>query len=561
MADIISVLYVDDDALMHEPFKMFLEMDSAMGVTTVHSPVAALELMKDTQFDAIISDYEMPEMDGITFLKKLRGSGDDVPFILFTGRGREEVVIDALNNGADHYMQKGGDPTSQFAMLAHMVRTSVQSRSQSRTLSALRERLESFVLNTSDAIAIYDLDFNIVSVNPAYERMYGWTQGELAGGKARHVPAEDTVRREGILKQVASSGEATKFVAKRIRKDGRKLDVDITVSPIRDGNGKISAYASISKDISELMRVVETVTQIKEEFRSILLAIGDAVISTDMEGKIVYLNPAAEEMTGVALELAAGKDVNDVVCLINEESRKRVEIPSGKVIREGKIVGLTNHSVIISSTGAEYMVADFASPLRNELGEVIGTVVVFRDVTKERLSHRRISALQSVSEVLRKSGSNSAVMEKMVGAVCTELMYDCGIVWAVDTNQRLLRLESLWSRGNVSVTSLRSFVEGKTFLLGEDIPGDVWNGAKTIWNANLQHVGGNDIMANARRDSFRSLFACPLFDGDALVRGVLVLLSRSKKDPDPRVISTLGEIGHLAGRFLAAASPGFVSGG
>jgi hypothetical protein len=68
-------------------------------------------------------------------------------------------------------------------------------------------------------------------------------------------------------------------------------------------------------------------------------------------------------------------------------------------------------------------------------------------------------------------------------------------------------------------------------------------------------------MANARRDSFRSLFACPLFDGDALVRGVLVLLSRSKKDPDPRVISTLGEIGHLAGRFLAAASPGFVSGG
>jgi len=81
-----------------------------------------------TTYDAIVSDYQMPEMDGIEFLKTVRGSGSDMPFIIFTGKGREDVVIEAINNGADFYLQKGGNPKAQFAELSHKIKHAVRER-------------------------------------------------------------------------------------------------------------------------------------------------------------------------------------------------------------------------------------------------------------------------------------------------------------------------------------------------------------------------------------------------------------------------------------------------
>ncbi len=118
----ISVLHVDDEPTLMDVAKLFLERDSSIRVTTITSVEAAIAALESTTFDAIISDYEMPELDGIQFLKIIRGRGDDTPFIIFTGRGREQAVIEALNSGADFYLQKGGDPKSQFAELKNMVR-------------------------------------------------------------------------------------------------------------------------------------------------------------------------------------------------------------------------------------------------------------------------------------------------------------------------------------------------------------------------------------------------------------------------------------------------------
>ena len=103
-----SLLYVDDEPGLLEIGKLFLEVNGDFSVTTINSASAALDLLKEENFAAIISDYQMPEMNGITFLKKLKASGNTTPFIIFTGKGREEVVIEALNEGADFYLQKGG---------------------------------------------------------------------------------------------------------------------------------------------------------------------------------------------------------------------------------------------------------------------------------------------------------------------------------------------------------------------------------------------------------------------------------------------------------------------
>jgi PAS domain S-box-containing protein len=122
------VLYVDDEPDLLEIGKLFLEKDGRLSVDVITSAPGALSLMASTSYDAIISDYQMPEMDGIEFLKQVRSSGNSIPFILFTGRGREEIVIKALNAGADSYLQKGGEPQAQFAELQSKILQSIYRR-------------------------------------------------------------------------------------------------------------------------------------------------------------------------------------------------------------------------------------------------------------------------------------------------------------------------------------------------------------------------------------------------------------------------------------------------
>ena len=124
----ISILYVDDESAMLEIGKLFLERGGQFSVDIISSARDALVLMATKNYDAIVSDYQMPEIDGIEFLKKVRSSGKTIPFILFTGRGREEIVIQALNEGADFYLQKGGEPVSQFTESAFKLRHAVQKR-------------------------------------------------------------------------------------------------------------------------------------------------------------------------------------------------------------------------------------------------------------------------------------------------------------------------------------------------------------------------------------------------------------------------------------------------
>ncbi|MDD4254702.1 MAG: response regulator [Methanofollis sp.] len=123
----ISVLLVDDDPMILDITRLYLERWGEFSVTTCEGATEALDILDNRSFDAIISDYEMPDMDGIEFLKVVRERGETSPFIIFTGHGREEIGIEAHNGGANFYLQKGGDPKKQFATLKNMVVQAVQS--------------------------------------------------------------------------------------------------------------------------------------------------------------------------------------------------------------------------------------------------------------------------------------------------------------------------------------------------------------------------------------------------------------------------------------------------
>ena len=120
-------------------------------------------MIEDGKYDAIISDYQMPEKDGIQFLTLIRRSGKDIPFILFTGRGREDVVIQAINNGADFYIQKGGDPRSQFAELTHKLKIAVDRRTKADEI--LQKNIQLEEINSRLERAEDELRKNLDEVN------------------------------------------------------------------------------------------------------------------------------------------------------------------------------------------------------------------------------------------------------------------------------------------------------------------------------------------------------------------------------------------------------------
>ncbi len=130
----------------------------------------------------------------------------------------------------------------------------------------------------------------------------------------------------------------------------------------------------------------------KELLRVTLLSIGDGVICTDAEGNVTFLNGVSKSLTGWNEE-AAGKPFDTVFDIINEETREHCENPVQKVLRTGEVIGLANHTVLISKDGAERPVADSAAPIRDRDGKIIGVVMVFRDVSNEKRKQSEIEFL------------------------------------------------------------------------------------------------------------------------------------------------------------------------
>jgi DNA-binding response OmpR family regulator len=122
----IRVLYVDDEPDLLGLGKIFLEEEGGFVVDTAPSAEEALTFFHTHQYDAIVSDFQMPDMDGIDFLRAIRAHSASLPVILFTGKGREDVVIDAINNGADYYIEKGGDPAAKFSELRQKIEVAVE---------------------------------------------------------------------------------------------------------------------------------------------------------------------------------------------------------------------------------------------------------------------------------------------------------------------------------------------------------------------------------------------------------------------------------------------------
>ncbi|MGD1942341.1 MAG: PAS domain S-box protein [Leptolyngbyaceae cyanobacterium] len=154
-------------------------------------------------------------------------------------------------------------------------------------------------------------------------------------------------------------------------------------------NGEFAGYIGSCIDITERRRMAQELFREKELAQVTLHSIGDAVITTNGQGQVEYFNPVAERLTGWTAAAARGKPLMEVFRIVHEVTREPAENPVEQVLRDGCIAGLVNHTVLISRQGTEYCIEDSAAPIRDRAGLMIGTVMVFHDVTQSRqLSHR-----------------------------------------------------------------------------------------------------------------------------------------------------------------------------
>lgn len=138
-------------------------------------------------------------------------------------------------------------------------------------------------------------------------------------------------------------------------------------------------------------------------FSTTLRSIGDAVIATDQRGRVTFLNPIAEKLTGFSEAEALGQPLQAVFQIISEQTRAAVESPVTKVLREGQVVGLANHTLLLPKSGPEVPIDDSGAPIRNEAGEIVGVVLVFRDVSAEKRQESRNAFLAKAGEALVSS--------------------------------------------------------------------------------------------------------------------------------------------------------------
>jgi PAS domain S-box-containing protein len=251
-----SLLYVDDEPDLLHLGKLFLERSGEFSVTTFTSPLEALENLATTTYDAIISDYQMPEMDGLELLKIVRSRYGNLPFILFTGRGREEVVIEAINNGVDFYLQKGGPPKAQFAELRHKLHTAIDRRRAIDALKSENEKNKSLMDNASDAIFISDVSTGLfIDANRKAQEITGRTSDEIRGSSHLAIhPAEYHEQYRELLTDIARAGCGSVTLV-LIGNGGRRIPVIASFSAIElDGR---SCLMGIFHDISEIQMTQE----------------------------------------------------------------------------------------------------------------------------------------------------------------------------------------------------------------------------------------------------------------------------------------------------------------
>jgi diguanylate cyclase (GGDEF)-like protein/PAS domain S-box-containing protein len=280
------------------------------------------------------------------------------------------------------------DLMSRMAQLAGIA---IERRLAEAALKASEVRYRRLFDNVMEGVYSSTCEGRFVSVNPALARMVGLSSADELLSLSTETIYLDPADRAAIIAKLEADGEVRNAEFQLRRVDGTSLTVIESARAVRGDDGEVIGYEGTISDITERKLAETAVFEEKEKAQITLQSIGDAVITTDSEGRIEYLNPIAEDLTGWESREVCGKPLGEVFSILNEATREAVENPVSRALREGHVIAVADHAVLVNRRGQEIAIQDSAAPIRDRTGKIIGAVMVFHDVSKERRLRRALA--------------------------------------------------------------------------------------------------------------------------------------------------------------------------
>jgi PAS domain S-box-containing protein len=295
----------------------------------------------------------------------------------------------------------------------HQARLEEQVRQRTAELRHSEEKFRLLVEGTHDyALFLLDPQGHVTSWNPGAERIKGYKAEEIVGQHfSRFYPAEEVQSGKPARElEVAAAEGKSEEEGWRLRKDGSRFWASVLITALRDEAGDLRGFSKITRDMTARKEAEETARRLlreqtareaaeanavalrteREWLRVTLESIGDAVIATDAAGHVTLMNPVATALTGWAPDEARGRPMAEVFRITNEQTGLPAEDPVARVLREGVVIGLANHTVLTARDGTVRPIDDSAAPIKDGHGRVLGVVVVFHDVTEKRAAENAV---------------------------------------------------------------------------------------------------------------------------------------------------------------------------
>lgn len=401
-------MHVDDDPVLQEIMKLMLQdLEGSIEIDNASSVDEGLAKLAAKTYDLVVSDYDMPMKNGLDFLQQIRQNKNLTPFILFTGKGREEVAIRALNLGADGYYNKQGTPETVYGELAHGITLVTEKAKANSALEASEKRYHTLMDNAAEAIFIHDIKGKILDVNEQACKNLQYTKEELLSKSIKDisVTAENDKRLNEIWSKVLT-GNTISLQSTQIRKDKSRFPVEVTLSIISFDKEKL--VIALVKDITERKKAEDYLKFSKEFSESIINSVDEMLLVIDVNDfKIVDGNVAALKQTGCSKAELIGKTCFAMTHHSSFHCQPPNDIcPIQAVIETGNPV--TVEHVHLDENNNPRIVEVWARPVINPEGKNV-IIHVAKDITEHKEAEERLELMMDqlvlVNEKLGVVGS------------------------------------------------------------------------------------------------------------------------------------------------------------
>ena len=310
----------------------------------------------------------------------------------FLLRGSAGRIIGTLDVYLDNPRAPTTDELDKLGRIARLAGIAIKRQLDESKLRNSEARYRGLFENVVDGVYIASRDGKLIAANPALVEMLGFESAEelKTAGPTTQLYV-NPIDRERVFARLEAQGFVKNFEYRLRRKDGREIVVLENSRAVLDEEGAIIAHEGTITDITD-RKIAETrIFEEKERAQVTLQSIGDGVITTDANGIVDYINPVAQDLTGWDIRSARDKPVTDIMTIINEHTRATVENPVVRCLSDGRLVSLAGNSILIARNGDEIPIQDSAAPIRDRIGNIIGSVMVFHDVSKETRLFRQLS--------------------------------------------------------------------------------------------------------------------------------------------------------------------------